>query len=189
MTLNWRLIAAAVAAVVLFATGWMVRGWMADADMNATLLAHEQERVQRIEAANRVVTAAEQSGRETVAKYEARIREISNVSQKLKTEVIHAQSQAISSNAPVCSMPSSWVRLYDDALRPSGGADSRTGDSGAASEGTGAAGSGPASEWDVLWVHTENAARWAECRAQLNGLIDFEKRDDASVVTQESPQN
>lgn len=191
MTLNWRVIAVAVATVVLFASGWMARGWIADRDMNATLLAHEQERVNRIEAANRAVAAAEQTGRETSAKYEARIREISTVSQKLKTEVLHAQSKAISTAAPVCVIPADWVRLYDEALRPASGPDSPTGESATASQGAGAAGTGSASasEWDVLWVHTENAARWAECRAQLNGLIDFEERDDASVVTQESPQN
>lgn len=191
MTLNWRVIAVAVAAVVLFASGWMVRGWIADRDMNATLLAHEQERVERIEAANRAIAAAEQSGRETSAKYEARIREISTVSQKLKTEVLHAQSKAISTAAPVCTIPADWVRLYDEALRPAGGQDSPTGEPAAASKGTASAGAGPASasQWDVLWVHTENAARWAECRAQLNALIDFEQRDDAPVVTQEFPHN
>lgn len=191
MTLNWRVIAVAVAAVVLFALGWMVRGWIADRDMNATLLAHEQERVERIEAANRAVAAAEQTGRETSAKYEARIREISTVSQKLKTEVLHAQSKAISSNAPVCSLDGSWVRVYDEALRPASGQDSPTGEPAATTQGAGASGDGASSanQWDVLWVHTENASRWAECRAQLNSLIDFERRDDAPVVTQESPMN
>lgn len=191
MTYNWRVIAAAVAAVFVFVMGWTVRGWIADAAMSETLLSFEKERVERIEAANRAIAAAEQHGRDVTVKYESTKRDLLNVSQKLKTEVLHAHNQAIKSAVPVCNLAPEWVRIYDDALRPTSDSSASAGvasdpSAGAGNPETGNGASPPVSEWDVLWVHTENASRWAACRSQLNALIDFETGDGASVVTQES---
>lgn len=191
---NWRLIVAVILAVVIFVCGWSIRGWLAAADMAQTLLAFEQERVERIEAANKAIAAAEKQGRDITVKYEATKRDLTNVSQKLKTEVLYAHNQAIQSNVPVCTLSPEWVRIYDEPLRPSGDSGAPTGESASAPTGAAnpAVGDRPAlavSEWDVLWVHTENATRWAACRAQLNALIDFSVNDGSGVVTQESPHN
>lgn len=64
------------------------------------------------------------------------------------------------------------VRLYNNALRP----ELRPG----ASELAYPAGAteitrAPVDTPDILNVHVENAGKYAECRAQLNKLIDFEK--------------
>lgn len=186
--MNYRLIGVAVAAVIVFLAGWTVRGWKADSDMTEVVQAHQAERDARIKATNEALAAADASGRAAAVQYETRIREISTASQKLKTELRNAESNARASGAAVCPLPSEWVRLYDDALRPGSGASAPTGKPTDSSQGAGSAGSGtsPANEWDVAWVHAENASRWAECRAQLNALIDFELGDGKSVVTPES---
>lgn len=189
--MNYRLIGVAVAAVIVFLAGWTVRGWKADADMAEVVQAHQAERDARIKATNEALAAADAAGRAAAVQYETRVREISATSQKLKTELRNAESKARAAGAASCPLSPEWVRLYDDALRPGGGASAPTGEPAGAPQGAAAAGAGaaPASEWDVAWVHAENAARWAECRAQLNALIDFEVGDREAVVTQELIKN
>ena len=199
--MNLRLIGAVVAAALAFLGGWSVRALIADADMAVTVQtyrdemdalarAHEAEREVRIKATAEALAEADKAGRAAAVQYETQIREIATASQKLKTELRNAEAKARAAGTAACPLSTEWVRLYDDALRPGGGASAPSGEPAGQAQGAAAAHAGatPASEWDVAWVHAENAARWAECRAQLNALIDFELGDVGSVVTQESSQ-
>lgn len=189
--MTFRLVGAVVAAVILFFAGWTVRGWKAGADMAEVVQAHQMERDARIKATNDALAAADAAGRAIAVQYETRIRDISTASQKLKSELRNAETKARAAGALSCPLSPEWVRLYNDALRPGGGASAPSGEPADSSQGAAATGAGaaPASEWDVAWVHAENAARWAECRAQLNALIDFEVGDREAVVTQELLKN
>ena len=183
--MNRRLIGAALAVVVLFLAGWTVRGWKADSDIAALVQAHTEERAARQAAASAAVAKAESDGRDAAVKYEAKIRDISTTSQRLRSELRNAETAARNSGTAVCLLTPEWVRLYDAALRPGGDPGTPSGEPAGSSQGAGASdpGAAPTSEWDVAWVHAENASRWAECRAQLNALIDFSLGDGKAVVT------
>ncbi len=188
MNVNWGLVRIAGAALVVllaFAAGWVERGWRADAAIAELKKANSEERISRMEAARRAVEKAEEDGRAASGQLASQIRDINLASQKLRTEIRDAESRAYKSGAASCRMSGEWVRLYNEALRPAGGPNPPTGEPAGATKGAGDAGNGPASttEWDVEWVHAENSARWAECRAQLNSLIDFVLGDGKNVVT------
>ena len=160
-------------------SGWVARGWKADADI--ALIRHEQDQefLERYRHTMSARKEAEAAGQDASRKYESRLQEISSFSNKLKTELRHAEKQA---SNPACRLPDDWVRLYDASLRAGGDTPATAGKPADQATGTAPADAGAAiSEWDVAWIHAENSARWAACRQQLNALIDFET--DLRVVT------
>lgn len=180
-------IVALVASLLGAGAGWEVRGWKADSDI-ATIKNDYQERIdaQRV-AKDEALNKLELVSRKAASELEAHKQAIATKSFKIKSEVLNEKANALKSSAPVCAISPEWVRIYNEALRPAGDTPEGSGESATATEGAGASGSGSAGtdQWEVLWVHAENASRWAECRAQLNALIDYEL---APVVTAESTE-
>lgn len=184
-----RLIAVLLMIMSIFYTGWTVRGWRAERDISELKQAHLAEREAQVRAVNEAVASVEESGRKTANEYETKIRGLSDASDKLRRELRNAEAKSRKSGNPVCAIDPEWVRIYNEALRSSNHSGAPSGESSDSSKGANPdnARTVPTNEWDVAWVHAENATRWAECRAQLNALIDFETSDAKGVVTQQLP--
>lgn len=181
-----RLILAVLLISSIFFAGWLVRGWKADSDIADIHLAHQAEREAQLKAAQEAVTAIQETGREASKRYEAAIRDMSDSSDKLRKDLRNAESKARKSGAPVCNLDTEWVRIYNQAMQAASDPGTSTGKPAESPQGANPPNAGSVSldQWDVAWVHTENAERWAQCRAQLNALIDFETNDAKGVVTQ-----
>lgn len=180
-------IVALVASLLGAGAGWEVRGWKADSEI-ATIKDDYQERIDAQRAAkDEALGKLDLADRKAASELEAHKQAIATNSFKIKSEVLNEKANALKSSAPICAISPEWVRIYNEALRPAGDSPEAPGESVATTEGAGASGSGAtgADQWEVLWVHAENASRWAECRAQLNALIDYEL---TPVVTAKSTE-
>ncbi len=166
----WTIIGGLVAAIAL-AGGGYYEGWSKRGD-------HEAAVALVAERAAAVVLAAETKRAEGLAGQLAvekgtiheRIVEVVKEIPKFTTVYVEVPGEPAKPIPPAVIV---WgaVGLYDRALRP----DLPAG----ASEFAHPAGAtdvtrSPADTADILAVHTVNAGRYAECRAQLNKLIDFE---------------
>lgn len=180
-------IVALVASLLGASAGWEVRAWKADSDIS-TIKDGFQERLDaQTKAKDDALEKLAAANSKAALDLEANKRTIANNSFKIKSEVLNEKANALKSSTPICAISPEWVRIYNDALRPAGDSPETPGESASATEGAGASGSGAtgADQWEVLWVHAENASRWAECRAQLNALIDYEL---TPVVTAKSTE-
>jgi hypothetical protein len=180
-------ILALVASLIGGFAGWEVRGWKADSDI-ATIKDEFQARIdEQREAKEMALASLEAASRNAAAGLEKQKQLNTDKSFKIKSEVLHEKANALNSSVPVCAISPEWVRIYNEALRPASDSPEASGESIATTEGTGLSGAGIAGtdQWEVLWIHAENSARWNECRAQLNALIDYEM---APVVTAESTE-
>lgn len=180
-------IVALVASLLGGAAGWEVRGWKADSDIS-TIKDEFQQRIDaQTEAKNKALDELAVANRNAARNLENQKQLINDKSFKIKSEVLHEKANALNSSAPVCAISPEWVRIYNDALRSASDPSEGSGKPSATTEGAGDVGAGATGtdQWEVLWVHAENGTRWAECRAQLNALIDYEL---APVVTAESTE-
>lgn len=184
-----RLIAVLLFVGLIFSAGWMIRGWKSDRDIAELKQTYLAEKELQARAVNEAVASIEDAGRRVASDYETKIRNMSDASDKLRRELRNAESKARKSGAPACHLDPEWVRLYNASLQPPTDPGAPPGKPADPPQGADPAypGSRSADQWDVAWLHTENASRWSECRAQLNALIDFVTSDVKGVVTQQSP--
>ena len=180
--MNLRFFLIATASAVAFYAGWTVRDWKADAAASKVETQIAKKEQARSEGASQAVAKADAEDRQVVVRYVTRVRYIRDDAAQLKGEIRDAEKQADAAGLPRAGLSGEWVRLYNAALHPGGGADSPAGGTAGSPGGAGAA-EPRADEWDVLSVHSENASRWAECRAQLNSLIDSVGGSQTGVVT------
>lgn len=182
--MNWlalaRVVGAAVALVAAFFFGWDYRNGSAEAEVSGLKLAYEEQRRSADKAAADELAEAEARNRKLSADFGERVRLLQSRSYLIQTEIHRAQKIA----SPSVCLSDGWVRLYNAALRTASDSSDAERGIAAPASGTDVSYSVPSglSEWDALRVHAANAERWAECRSQLNSLIDF-LRDDGAVVT------
>jgi hypothetical protein len=189
--------ASILSSLVCFGAGWTARGWLADAAVSKVELSYAKDALVRSDVGTKAIAKADTENRQVVVRYVTRTRYIAAEAAQTKEDIRYAESQADAAGQPRIDLSARWVRLYNDSLTPGRGADSPAGGIAGAPGGTRAAGEAQAGgidadqapsgldQWDVLSVHAENGRRWAECRAQLNALIDSlgPKDSQTGVVT------
>lgn len=178
-----RLIVASVVAAIGFSSGWVARGVVADRDVAAVqaeaakrAAAFEQERAEIARAHAAALNAAQEAAqkwRRHAASLERELAqkkaEIVKVTTDLREEINNARDRLGVS----CRLHADWVRLYDAVLQAGNSSQDDSSRSSAGGASGAAKASSAATEWDVMAVHSENSARWAECRAQLLALQDW----------------
>lgn len=178
-----RLIVVSVAAVSGFSAGWIARGVVADRDIAAVQAEHaqriaafEQERAEIARAHAEALRAAQEQAkrwRQRAASLERDLARKKAEIVKVKGDLMKEIEDARNRLGVRCRLHDDWVRLYDAVLQ----AGNRSGDGATRPASGGAHGAAKAArsatEWDVMTVHSENAGRWAECRAQLLALQDW----------------
>lgn len=157
--------------VIAAAGGGYYEGWEKRGDHEATV-ALKVERAAAAALAKETARADGLAGQLAVEQgiIHERIVEVVKEIPKVTTVYVEVPGETPKAIPPAVIV---WgaVRLYNSALRP----DLRAG----AIELAHPAGAtdltrAPVDTPDILSVHAENAGKYAECRAQLNKLIDFE---------------
>lgn len=158
-----------VALVVLALASWGGWEWRGSVD-NA-------ERLEALQAAQKQADEARAAGDKLAAELEQARRQIRTVEvevvreiPKVTTVYVEKPSDPIIRPIPAAVLTWGFVGLWDRALRPDL-PDAASGPAGAASGARIAR--APADTPDLLANHAVNAAGYAECRRQLNALIDW----------------
>jgi hypothetical protein len=166
----WALLGALMLAIAIAAGGYY-EGWEMRGDHEAAVALKVKERADKALADERA------RGERLAADLEEEKRNVKTVTVEVVKEVpkVTTVYVEVPGEAPKAIPPAviTWgaVRLYNRALRPDlpgsarefayppGGTDVTR---------------APVDTPDILSVHAENGGKYAECRAQLNKLIDFE---------------
>lgn len=156
--------------------GWHFRGLEAQVQIAELNAKADREREERQKAFDAALAENEARGRVAETKHAQEVTALADRSDKLKQEIIRERNKAIRAGERATLLSDFWVLHYNTALRPTSDPSAPATVPAGASKGARPAVTpdGPVDQWDALYVHTENARRWAECRAQLNSLIDFE---------------
>lgn len=168
--LPW-LILAVVAVVLSLMAGSFYQGWSMRGDREAAVKL-EAER-----AAAKLLAAEKARGDALAADLETEKRNIKTVTVEVIKEVpkvttVYVEKPGEEPKAiPPAVYTWGFVGLYDRALRPDLPA---TASQFARPPGATDITRAPIDSPDILSIHVENAGKYAECRAQLNKLIDFE---------------
>lgn len=166
-------------------SGWTARSWRADADLaRAEKRYSDYREAMRVEVAKQV-RIAEEHGRDVARAYAEKTQAIDAGAASTNREILNAQREAAARGDVPCKLDPRWVQIYDAGLRPGSGANAAPGKPAGPSAGTSDAGS--VDEWDVAFVNAENGRRWAQCRANLNSLIDFEFGLDKALGESSAP--
>lgn len=168
--LPWMILGAVVLLAALtggaFYQGWSMRG-----DREAAKELKVQQQMQAEIEAQRAI------GDKLAADLEAEKRNIKTVTvevvkqvPKVVTKYVEKKGEA-PKDIPPAVYTNGFVGLWNDSLaarvpKPTGGADDPAGGSDLVRA--------PFDSADILTNHAVNAGQYAECRAQLNKLIDFE---------------
>lgn len=166
--------------------GWHFRGLKADAEIAALNAKADREREDRQKAYDKAVADAEAQGRVVDAKHAKEVQAISDQTDKLKQEIVREKYKNLNAGIASTQLGTFWVQHYNAALRTPSGQAAASGVAAGSPKGADLADAadGAIDQWDALYVHTENAKRWAECRSELNALIDFETQGSAPGATQ-----
>lgn len=173
-----------IAAVVAFLAGLAAGSWGAYRLDQARVLKAEGKAAEltaayakRDQDARDAVLAKEAADRKTAdaiaaaSAADARVRQV-QFNQMIK-ENKNVEERFIASGQPVHFMPIGWVRQYDSgfaAANREAGNDTSQPQTAAGRADTAAS---DVSEWEVLDNHAINAAKWADCRRQVNDLLDI----------------
>ena len=171
MTMNPYAIIGAILVAIALAGGGYYQGWEKRGDHEAAI-ALKAERAAAVKLAAEVKRADDLAGKLAVEKgtiHEVIVEVVKEIP-KVTTVYVEVPGE-IAKPIPPAVITFGAVRLFDRALRPDLPASAREF---AYPAGATDATRSPADTPDVLNVHTVNAGRYAECRAQLNKLIDFE---------------